>query len=740
MRRTRLTFAATLVASAGLVVLPTAASAAPAPAPVDVPVQFLTVNDLHGRIATPDAATNRDGQLTLDGVTTPVGGAPNMATLVGEARASFAAAGGSVDASALIGMGDLVGASPFESAAFRDESTIEVLNSMGMAVSVVGNHEFDRGTDELRRISGVTDGTFTDGITACEDVGLPSDYCFDDSTGQPFTGTDFPYLAANVVVKGTSTPMLPPYEILDVGGGQRVGVIGVVTETTSTIVAPTGIADVDFIDEAEAINRYVPQLQAQGVQAIVALVHEGGEPETPATVSGCGELTGPIVDINDRTDAAVDIVLSAHTHQNYSCYLTDPDGQPRLVAQAGYYGRELGDIRFVVDGATGDVDRLCGTYTATNLPVLQSLTDDPATEAVVDYWVGQAAGVGNQQVGTTAVAVNRDSARTSESPLANTIAQAQLEALRDDPAAAYDDPAASFAGGVPAVAFMNPGGVRANLDAGPVTYNEAFTVQPFGNYVNAVTLTGEQLRLVLEQQFITPARSTQLFMGTSEGFRYDYDLARPAYDRVDPASIEIDDPTTTEVDFTPVDPASTYRVVENSFLATGGDTFTAFTLGTEPVTGPVDVDTFIDFLGRNPNYTPPSGAAGTAIGFHATPVTDGAWTSAPLTPPAGGGSGAGDNGGTASATGVSGTLGVAAAGYTCPATPGTGGGAGGGTGTPGTPGTQPIANPGNGIGTGQLANTGAATGQLTALGVGLLLAGGVATAAGYRRGRGVTQQ
>ncbi|SCX52745.1 5'-nucleotidase [Klenkia marina] len=733
MRRTRLTLAATLIASAGLVVLPGTASAAPAPA--DVPVQFLTVNDLHGRIATP-AADNRDGQITLDGQATLVGGAGNIATAVGQARASFTAAGGTADSSALIGMGDLVGASPFESAAFRDESTIEVLNSMGMAVSVVGNHEFDRGTDELRRISGATDGTYTDGIQACADVGLPSDYCFPDSQGQRFAGTDFPYLAANVVVKGTTTPMLPPYEILEVGGGQRVGVIGVVTETTDTIVAPTGIADVDFIDEAEAINRWAAVLQGQGVQSIVALVHEGGTPETPAQVSGCGQLTGPIVDINNRTSAAVDIVLSAHTHQNYSCYLADPAGQPRLVAQAGFYGRELGDIRFVIDGATGDVDRLCGTYTATNVPVLQSLPDDAPTQAIVDYWVAKAATVGNQQVGSTSAPLNRDSARTSESPLANTIAQAQLEALRDDPSGAYEDGTASY-GGAPVVAFMNPGGVRANIDQGPVTYNEAFTVQPFGNYVNAVTLTGEQLRLVLEQQFITPARSTQLFMGTSEGFRYSYDLARAPYDRVDPASIQIDDPATPAQDFATVSATATYRVVMNSFLATGGDSFSAFTLGTEPVTGPVDVDTFIDFLDRNPNYVPVSGAAGTPNGVHATKVDNSTWATAPLAPPAGGGSG-GDNGGTATATGISGALGVAAAGYTCTAAPGT---PDPGTGTPGTPapGTQPVAHPGNGIAAGQLANTGAATGQLTVLGVGLLLAGGVATAAGYRRGRGVTR-
>jgi 5'-nucleotidase len=726
VRRTRLTLAATLVASAGLVGLPTMASAAPAAAPADVPVQLLTINDFHGRISNTTGADATVG-------TTTVGGAANVASTIAATRESFTATGAPAANSLFIGLGDLVGASPFDSAGFRDESTIEVLNSLDMAVSVVGNHEFDRGTTELRRISGATDRQFSDNRTACQGVTANVDGCFRDSTGQPFAGTDFPYLAANVVMAGTDTPMLPPYAIQEVGG-QRIGFIGVVTETTAGIVAPTGIADVEFVDEADAINRYVPELQAQGVEAIVALVHEGGTPATPTDVNGCGQLSGSIVDINDRTDAAVDVVLSAHTHQNYSCYLTDPAGQPRLVAQSGYYGRLVGDVRFVIDGATGDVDRLCGTYSVTNVPTDRAArTPDAATTSIVSYWAAQATANGSRTVGSTTTALNRATNaagtenRGAESNLGNTVAQAQLTALQAD-LAAYGDPAAAF-GGRPAVAFMNPGGLRANIDAGPITYAEAFAVQPFGNYANAITLTGADIRLLLEQQFNTPGRTSQLWLGTSEGFRYTYDLSRPAYDRVDPASITIDDPSTPAVDPQPVNPTTRYRVVANSFLSGGGDSFTAFRNGTAQVTGPVDVDTAIAFFGRTNPYTAP------AIG-HGVAVTD-TRAANPATPPAGGGTGAGENGGNAVASGPSGTTGTAAAGYPCPAepTPGTGDGSG----TPGT-GTQPIANPGNGIDAGQLANTGAATGQLTALGVGLLLAGGVATAAGYRRGRGVTQQ
>ncbi|SDO22805.1 5'-nucleotidase [Klenkia soli] len=716
MRRTRLTIAATLVASAGLVGIP---GAAPAAAPADVPVQLLTINDFHGRISDTTGADATVG-------TTTVGGAANVASTVAATRQSFVAGGAPAENSLFIGLGDLVGASPFDSAGFRDESTVEVLNSLDMAVSVVGNHEFDRGTTELRRISGATDRQFSDNRTACQGVTAGVDGCFLDSTGQPFAGTDYPYLAANVVLAGTDTPMLPPYAIQEVGG-QRIGFIGVVTETTAGIVAPTGIADVEFVDEADAINRYVPELQAQGVQAIVALVHEGGTPSTPADVNGCGQLSGSIVDINDRTDPAVDVVLSAHTHQNYSCYLTDPAGQPRLVAQSGYYGRLVGDVRFVIDGATGDVDRLCGTYSVTNVPTDRAArTPDAATASIVSYWAAQATANGSRTVGSTTTPLVRatNSAgsenRGAESNLGNTVAQAQLAGLQSG--STYADPAAAF-GGRPAVAFMNPGGLRANIDAGPITYAEAFAVQPFGNYANAITLTGADIRLLLEQQFSTPGRTSQLWLGTSEGFRYTYDLSRPAYDRVDPASITIDDPTTPAVDPQAVVPTTRYRVVANSFLSGGGDSFTAFRNGTAQVTGPVDVDTAIAFFTANNPYTAP------AIG-HGVAVTD-TRAANPATPPAGGGTGAGENGGNAVASGPTGTTGTAAAGYPCPTPPAE-------PGTP-APGAQPIAHPGNGIAAGQLANTGAATGQLTALGVGLLLAGGVATAAGYRRGRGLTE-
>ncbi len=715
MRRTRLTLAATMVASVAVVGAPSAAQAAPA----DVPVQLITMNDFHGRIS---ETSGGDATLTdASGATLTVGGSANIAATVASTRQAFLDAGGADGASAFVGAGDLVSASPYNSSVFKDEPTIEVLNAMGLDVSSVGNHEFDRGTDELRRISAATDGTFSDDVDACDgrlvDPGV--DGCYEDSTGEDFHGTDYPYLAANVVMAGTDEPMLPPYEVLEVGGGQRMALIGVVTSTTPTIVAPDGITDVEFIDEATAINRYVPELQAQGIEAIGVLVHEGGENTGVDTTNpdGCTQLTGPIVDINDDVDAAVDLIISAHSHQAFNCLLTDPAGQPRLVTQAGFYGRLVSDIRLVIDGETGDVDRLCGVYRAANVPVTREDPDQTVAD-IVSYWDARAAEAGEVEVGTATADIRRAGAfnpdgsytavRDAESSLGNLVAQAQLEAVRTP---AFGDPV---------LAFMNPGGLRTDIEAGPVTYGELFAVQPFGNTVDVTTLTGADIRAVLEQQFqaagsTTSAgpRASNLRLGTSAGFAYSYDPAQPYGQRVDPATITLDGVV--------IDAAGSYRVVANSFLVGGGDSFTAFTNGTDGATGPVDVDTSVAYFATNSPVPPPAADHSTATTFATAPAPATGLGGTTVEPEVVG-----------TAAGTGGALGVSAAGFTCaaatPVTPPTG-----------TPGAQPVAGPGNGIPAGRLADTGAATGQLTALGVGLLLAGGVATAAGYRRGRGVTE-
>jgi 5'-nucleotidase len=604
LRRTRLSLAAAaaVATTAGLLAVPTVAQAAPK----DVTVQLLAMNDFHGRI-TPQSgadgslatAPGADGTYgTSDDVSVPVGGAAQIAATVQRLETTFKDTTQGPSTSFFVGAGDLVSASPFESSVYKDEPTIEALNAMGLDVSSVGNHEFDRGTEELRRISAATDGTYSDDVTACEGITPGVDGCF--GTGEhAFHGAEFPYLAANVIDEATGQPMLPPYQVFRTPANQRFAVIGVVTETTPSIVSPAGIQDVTFIDEAEAINRWVPVLQRQGIQAIGVLIHEGGavtDANAAPTANNCTGLNGPIVDINARTSAAVDLIVSAHSHNAYNCRLTDPSGTPRLVTQAGYYGRLVTDIRLPIDRGTGDVNRTSAAYGATNVPVTREAAD-PEVQSIVDYWNGRSAEARNRVVGsaTATIGASGSANRATEQPIVNLVAQAQLEALSG----------AVF--GSPVIGFTNPGGVRTNIAAGEVTYGELFDVQPFGNTANALTLTGAQIDDVLEQQFQLNGgpRNTQLVLGTSQGFTYTYDLDRPYGDRVLDETIALDG--TTLVATQP------YRVVANSFLVGGGDGFAAFTGGTDVATGPFDVDALVAYFATRSPVSPPPADHGTAI-------------------------------------------------------------------------------------------------------------------------------
>ncbi|RBY96630.1 bifunctional metallophosphatase/5'-nucleotidase [Blastococcus sp. TF02-8] len=633
MRRTRLSLAAAVVAatSAALVAAPMTASAAPKKGPAqDVTVQLLAMNDFHGRITpqgpTPDKGAG-DGTLATapgpdgkyggaDDVVFPVGGAPQIAATVDRLQASFY---GTVDGpkdSLFVGAGDLISASPFESSVYKDEPTIEALNAMGLDVSAVGNHEFDRGTQELRRISAATDGTYTDDVTACQGITPGVDGCFGDGE-HAFSGAEFPYLAANVVDKTTKQPMLPPYQVFQTPANQKLALIGVVTETTPTIVSPDGVKDVEFLDEADAVNRWVPVLQKQGIQAIGVLVHEGGEvadPNAAPFVNGCNALKGPIVDINQRVSPAVDLIVSAHSHQAYNCKLAVPGGQPRLVTQAGYYGRLVTDIRLSIDRTTGDVNR-AASYSATNVPVTRE-TADAEVQSIVDYWNARSAESRNVVVGSTTQAIgsSTSSNRKAEQPIGNLVAQAQLEAMQQSQ---Y---------GFPVIAFMNPGGVRADIDAGPTTFGELFTVQPFGNTVNTATLTGAQIDDLLEEQFqddpdrvvdskgtvvsdgpLTGGpRGTRLILGTNQGFTYDYDLTRAYGDRVPDASIKLNGVV--------LGAGTQYRVAANSFLIAGGDSFDAFKGAVNRTTGPVDVDALVAYFKAHSPVSPPPANHGTRIG------------------------------------------------------------------------------------------------------------------------------
>jgi 5'-nucleotidase len=396
----------------GLIAIPLVAATPPAVAgPTTVPVQILAINDLHGRISLtqgnesrlvtgpgPDGVYGKNSSGVSDDEVTRVGGAANIATTVKHLQSDFRDLAGGAAASFLVSGGDIIGASPPLSADYRDEPSIEVANALGVDVSTVGDDEFSQGTQALLRMSGATDGQNSDDVTACQGVTAGSDGCF--GTGEhAFAGANYPYLAANVVSRRTGEPILPPYQILYTPTGYRVAFIGVVTPKTPEKVPVDGLGDVEIRDEADTVNRYVREIRAQGVQAIGVLMHDGGDTTGPAALdpNGCDGLSGAVLDLNNRIDPSVDLLVNGFTHGAYRCRLPVPGGEPRLVTQAGSYGRLVTDIRLTIDRASGDVDR-AATYTATNVPVTRDAPDQRIA-AIVAYW---AAGPSNQPAGAPA--------------------------------------------------------------------------------------------------------------------------------------------------------------------------------------------------------------------------------------------------------------------------------------------------------------------------------------------------
>ena len=538
------------------------------PKPRELQLQVLSFNDFHGHLGEPGGEDGPDSTLgsQLDPSGTPVGGAEYLASTLDDLRAELRY-------SHTVAAGDLIGGSPFLSGLFHDEPTVESLNAMGLDVSSVGNHEFDEGVTELLRMQ----------QGGCH----PDDGCY-APWGEAYPGADFPWLAANVVYEGTGQTILPGTTIKKVGG-VKVGYIGMTLEATPTLVAQAGIRDVEFRDEVETANRSARELRRQGVKSIIVLLHEGGF--QTGTYQECVGISGPVVDIAKNLDAEIDLVVTGHTHQPYVCDIPDPEGQKRLVTSASSFGRVVTETILTINTRSGQVKR--GKTTATNHLVARTVADPVQTE-IIRRWDAAAAPIANEVVGSITRDIVRSETRDAEAPLGNLIADAQL--------AATDD---STAGGAQ-IALMNPGGVRADLlfdeisggeSPGQVTYAEAFAVQPFSNVLVTMDLTGAQIERLLEQQAIQ-ARSRQvLILGVSAGFSFAYNSAGPFGDRIDPATITLNG--------TVLNPATTYRVATNNFLADGGDSFTVFTEGTNRVGGGDDLAAFTDYIAANTPVEPP---------------------------------------------------------------------------------------------------------------------------------------
>lgn len=459
--------------------------------------------------------------------------------------------------------GDLIGTSPLISALFHDEPTIEAMNLLGLDINAVGDHEFDEGPNELLRMqfggSHPVDG---------------------DLDGDPFSGANFEFLAANVVVDATGETLFPSYSIRDFQG-IKVAFIGMTLEGTPTIVTPSGVSGLTFHKEVNTVNALVPILQQNTIEAIVVLLHEGGRSDGGLNDCGSG-LTGPVADIVPLLDDAVDLVITGHTNDEFVCEI---DG--KWVTMADTRGRLFTEIDVTLNRQTKDMT----VVAINNRPNLQtSIVPDPTVTSLIEKYDALSAPLANSVIGTITTDIIRSSNAAGESSLGDIIADAQLEAT------------ALIGFGEAEIAFMNPGGIRDDfyfVASGPeadseVTFGEAFSAQPFGNSLVTMSLTGEQIETLLEQQWV--GQSFARILQVSNGFTYEWSASAPDGDRVDPATIMINGVV--------LNPFTSYRVTVNSFLADGGDNFSILKEGTDRLGGEIDLDALITYFGMHSQVAP----------------------------------------------------------------------------------------------------------------------------------------
>lgn len=525
-----------------------------------VAIRLMALNDFHGNLEPPAGSS---GKVTRsDGTSVLAGGAAYLAAHVKQLRAQS-------PNSLLFSAGDNIGASPLASALFHDEPTIDLFNQLGVKASAIGNHELDKGYQELLRKQ----------FGGCS----PVDGCQFEKT---FPGAKWPYLAANMTFDN-GLPAALPFTI-DYSGGIPVGVIGVPLHDLPSVTSADAIKGLKFGDEVQAINRSADLLDFLGVKTIVVLLHQGDNTEGGGP-NDCKETPGPALAIAQHASPKVDVIFSGHSHQQYNCTVPDPAGNPRPLIQGASFGRLLSVVDLKIDPRTRDVIR--SQTVAHNEIVTRDVTPDPAAQALVSKAVTLAAPIANKAVGTIKSDIVAAQATSGESPLGDVIGDAQLESTKSAGAQ---------------VALMNPGGIRADLNFksattgvpdGTVTYANAFTVQPFANILQTVTLTGDQLKAVLEQQWQPQPNGTvaQKMLQISSSLHYTWSASAPVGSRVSAITVAGQ----------PVQPGGSYKVTANNFLIGGGDGFTVLKSGTGVVGGAIDLDAFTAYLTAHANLAPP---------------------------------------------------------------------------------------------------------------------------------------
>jgi len=631
-----------LAASAlALAALGTVQAQAPAPKP-PFTVKVIGFNDYHGNLESP--GTFGVNTLVPAASRPAVGGADYMAAYVARMKAAN-------PLNVVVGAGDFIGATPLISSLFFDEPSVETLNKIGLEFNAVGNHEFDKGKDELRRLQ----------IGGCKlTAGLPDpNSCkgFGSSAPGTFDGAKYKWLSANVVETATGRTLLPAFGLKSFNG-VRVAFIGMTLRGTPGIVTPTGVAGLEFRDEADTVNALVPRLRALGVESIVVLVHQGGFQNTitgagvqPITsdINGCtGNLRNAsgtpsdIAAIVARLDDAVDLVVSGHTHAAYNCSATTVDisstgvatprptgianrvGRLIPVTSSSAFGRVLTEIDVTIDPATRNITAVNPTnrlVDRTDATINADILGNPEVRNVVAAYKAAVSPLANQVIGTITAAMTNAANIAGEMEAGGLIADAQLQATQP----------AGLGGAV--MALMNAGGVRSPGFVNPalpatypydVTYGNAFTVQPFGNSLVTMTLTAQQIKDVLEQQFNgCNGQTAQRIMQISNGLSYTWNAAGTCGTRITalaftPTDLSVNPPVVSG----PTDniviggvvqnPAQTYRVTVNNFMATGGDGYSVFIGGTNQLGGAQDIDALVAYLAgfKAPNaaYDPASAA------------------------------------------------------------------------------------------------------------------------------------
>lgn len=540
-----------------------------AAAPVDI--RIIGINDFHGALDPPRATTealNAAGEK----VRIPSGGVAYLASAIDSLRDG-------APNNVVVAAGDLIGASPLSSSLFLDEPSIVAMNMVGLEFNAVGNHEFDRGTEELLRMQSGGCEKFTQ-----------AEPCRID---RPFPGAAFKMLAANAK-KADGGTLFAPFALKVFGTGKAqvtVGFIGMTLEGTANLVSAGRIKGIRFADEADIANALAPQLKAAGADVIIVLVHEGASNSGSINNPDCGGISGTLLPILDRLDPAVDVVVSGHTHQSYVCdYRHINPARPILLTSAGSQGRLVTGIDLKVDPASGKLlsksarnlvvqgEAFTGARGAVPLvegfPIFAARAD---LAAHVARYRDAAKADASRIIGTLAGPATRESGKSGENLLGNLIADAQLAATSGP-----DNGAAQ-------IAFMNPGGLRADIVPGAdgnITFGAVFAAQPFGNILVTKTMTGKQIRDLLEQQFNDP--SWVRVLSPSTGFRFGYDLSRPVGQRVVFATLN----------GAAIEDARAYRVTVSDFLSNGGDAFSMFKEAANPAIGPTDLEALIALLSR----------------------------------------------------------------------------------------------------------------------------------------------